>query len=145
MKRRKRYTVRYAPTGAGKVVLRGIGLFHAIFGTVFFLIGLASLSHMWLFGVLFAAVGGLFAVNGILIALGKNGLVGRSYQIETDEDEERPAQQPVFPPNVETHDHIPSTALDAKRRLEQLESLKTAGLIDDREYRQKREQILKEL
>ena len=31
-----------------------------------------------------------------------------------------------------------------RSQLEQLESLKDAGLIDDREYRQKREQILKE-
>ena len=33
----------------------------------------------------------------------------------------------------------------ASRQLDQLESLKTAGLIDDREYREKRQEILKEL
>ena len=48
-------------------------------------------------------------------------------------------------PSPETHDHIPSTALDAKERLEQLESLKQAGLITDGEYREKREEILKNL
>ena len=39
MKDRKRVTVRYAPTGADKAVMLGVGVFHAIFGTVFALIG----------------------------------------------------------------------------------------------------------
>jgi len=45
------------------------------------------------------------------------------------------------PPEV-THDHIPSTALDAKGRLEQLEALKDAGLLSDEEYQAKRKDIL---
>lgn len=141
MKNRKRYTVQYKPTGAGKAMMRGMGLFHAIFGTVFALIGLSALPHAGLFSLIFVAAGAFFAVNGALIALGKNGLMGRSFQIET-EDEEFPDQPPLSPPPVETHDHIPSVALDAKQRLEQLESLKSAGLIDDREYREKRQEIL---
>lgn len=144
---KKRYTVRYKPaTKTEKTMMRGMGLFHAAFGTIFAIIALtAILPSAGLIGLLFLAAGIFFAVNGTMVALGKSGLVGRSYQIETDEEEERSAQQPLSPPSAETHDHIPSTALDAKRRLEQLESLKTAGLIDDREYREKREQILKEL
>jgi len=47
--------------------------------------------------------------------------------------------------SVETHDHIPSTALSTQKRLEQLKTLKGAGLIDEGEYRQKRNEILKEL
>ena len=123
-------------------MVRGMGLFHAIFGTLFALIGLSALPHAGLFSLIFVTAGGFFAVNGALIALGKGGLVGRSYQIETETEEE-----PEFPdaPPVETHDHIPSVALDAKQRLEQLESLKSAGLIDDREYREKRQEILRGL
>ncbi len=45
-------------------------------------------------------------------------------------------------PEEVTHDHIPSTALDAKGRLEQLETLKDAGLLTDEEYRAKRKDIL---
>lgn len=142
---KKRYTVQYKPaTKEGKAMLRGMGLFHGVFGAIFAIVALtAIIPSAGLIGIPFLAAGIFFAVNGTLIALGKNGL-GRSYQIET-EDEEFPDQPPVSPPSVETHDHIPSTALDAKRRLEQLESLKTAGLIDDREYREKRQEILKEL
>ncbi len=143
MKNRKRYTVRYKPaTKTEKAMVRGMGLFHAIFGTLFALIGLSALPHAGLFSLIFVTAGGFFAINGALIALGKGGLVGRSYQIETETEEE-----PEFPdaPPVETHDHIPSVALDAKQRLEQLESLKSAGLIDDREYREKRQEILRGL
>ena len=57
-----------------------------------------------------------------------------------DVDHDRPAS-----PAPEPHDHIPSTALDAKSRLEQLESLKTAGLVTQEEYRKKREEILRGL
>lgn len=143
MKNRKRYTVQYKPTGAGKTMMRGMGLFHAIFGTVFALIALFEIIPMaGLFGIPFLAAGVFFAVNGTLIALGKNGLMGRSYQIEEETEDEMELRPP---PPAETHDHIPSIALNAKQRLEQLESLKTAGLIDGREYQQKREQILKEL
>ncbi len=44
----------------------------------------------------------------------------------------------------ETHDHIPSTALDKEQRLEQLKAWKEAGLVDDEEYRQRRREILEE-
>ena len=140
MKNRKRYTVQYKPTGTGNVMMRGIGVIHAVMGTIFFLAGLFALPYMWLFGLIFAIVGGFFAVNGTLIALGKSGL-GRSYQVETETEEEIHQEFRKVPP-VETHDHIPSTALDTKRRLEQLKSLRSAGLIDGREYREKRQEIL---
>ncbi len=145
MKKQRRYTMRYAPTGAGKVMFRGIGVFHAVFGAVFALIALAEIIPSFgLIGLPFLVAGVFFAVNGTLIAFGKNGLMGRTYQIETETEEETDQRFPDAPP-VETHDHIPSVALDAKQRLEQLESLKSAGLITDREFQQKRNEILKEL
>ncbi len=45
----------------------------------------------------------------------------------------------------EIHDHIPSAALDSRRRLEQLKTLKGAGLPDGREYQKKRKKILRDL
>ena len=141
---KKRYMVRYKPaTKTEKAMLRGMGLFHAFFGAVFALIALtAIIPSAGLIGLLFLAAGVFFAVNGVLVALGKTGLIGRSYQIEEEAED---GMGPMTSPPVETHDHIPSTALDAKRRLEQLESLKTAGLISDQEYREKRSEILREL
>ena len=43
----------------------------------------------------------------------------------------------------ERHDHIPSAALDAEGRPEQLEILKGAGLLTDREYQEKRKEMLR--
>ncbi len=128
MKRR----VTYRPSKAA-------GTLGVIWGGVFVLIGLfivipafGPFGLLWTIGA--AAITGMNAYH----TFGKN-YVGPEIRIE-DEEPER-----VSPPPVETHDHIPSTALDAKRRLEQLESLKSAGLITDREYQQKRSDILKEL
>lgn len=118
---------------------KAAGAFGVIWGGVFVLIGLfVVIPAFELFGLLWtvgaAAITGMNAYH----AFGKK-YAGPEIHIEDEEPES------VSPPPIETHDHIPSTALDAKRRLEQLESLKTAGLIDDREYREKRQEILREL
>ena len=42
---------------------------------------------------------------------------------------------------AESHDHIPSTALDREKRLEQLKRLLDAGLIDKDEYKEKKREI----
>ena len=55
------------------------------------------------------------------------------------------AKKPVHKRKNVEFDHISAIGPSMRRRLEQLESLKTAGLIDDREYREKRQEILKEL
>ena len=115
------------------------GAFGLIFGMIFVLIGLFIVipSGGGIFGVLWTLGAAVITGMNAYQTFGKN-YVGPEIKIEDGE-------RPISPPPAETHDHIPSTALDTKRRLEQLESLKSAGLIDDREYRQKREQILKEL
>ncbi len=46
--------------------------------------------------------------------------------------------------SAELHDHIPSTALNTQKRLEQLKTLKGAGLYTPQEYEAKRRQILAE-
>lgn len=54
-------------------------------------------------------------------------------------------KKPVHRKKNTEFDHISAIGPGKRHRLEQLESLKTAGLIDDREYREKRQEILKEL
>ena len=75
-------------------------------------------------------------ING-LNAFGKKGVP--TMEIYSEEDDEAPS------PAREDHDHIPSTALTTQERLEQLQTLKEAGLLTDEEYRNKREEILREL
>lgn len=118
------------------------GAFGIIWGGIFVLIGLFVVipSGGGIFGVLWtlgaAAITGMNAYQ----TFGKN-YAGPEINIEDEESGQRPAS----PPPAETHDHISSTALDAKQRLEQLENLKSAGLITDREYQQKRQEVLRGL
>ena len=46
-------------------------------------------------------------------------------------------------PSAQQHDHIQSICLDQKARLEQLETLRKAGLYSNEEYKAKREEILR--
>ena len=152
--RRGRFTVQYQPTGPARAVRRAVGVVQAIFGSVFVIIALTQIiPTAGLFGLPFLAVGGLFVVVGIITAVSKNGMAQRvGYDLETGVEEEtivgmmeEVASEETYSPTPETHDHIPSTALDAKDRLEQLKSLKEAGLLTQEEYDRKRKQILDQL
>ena len=109
-----------------------------VVGIFFVLIGVFMVLPMFgLFGLLWTGIAVAITVTNALNAFGKKGVP--TMEVYTEDEAEMPGNQ------VQTHDHIPSTALDAKGRLEQLESLKTAGLITEREYQKKREEILQDL
>lgn len=151
--RRGRITVQSQPTGAARGMTRLMGVIHAVFGFVFVVISLTEIMPVsGLFGLPFLLIGGFFCINGIRIAVSKNGLAHRvGYDVETGIEEEtivgllEDVDREAESRPQESHDHIPSTALDAKGRLEQLESLKSAGLITHEEYQKKREEILQGL
>ena len=152
--RRGRITVQSQPTGAARGMVRMMGVIHAVFGFVFVVVALTQIIPVsGLFGLPFLLVGGFFCVNGIRMAVSKNGLAHRvGYDIETGIEEETIGsvledvdQKTVSRQDRPSHDHIPSMALDTKGRLEQLESLKDAGLITQEEYRKKREEIVNQL
>ena len=148
--RRGRITVQSQPTGAARGTVRMVGVIHAVVGFVFVVTALTQIMPVsGLFGLPFLLVGGFFCVNGIRMAVSKNGLAHRvAYDVEHDIPEETIAgltEEPGGAPRPEDHDHIPSTELTARGRLEQLNTLKEAGLITDQEYRAKREEILKGL
>lgn len=132
--RRRRVT--YRPSKAQ-------GAFGMVWGGVFILIGLFVVIPIFgPFGILWTlAAIGITAMNGYQ-AFGKK-YTGPEITIEED-NAQMPDVQPS-PPAPEIHDHIPSTALDAKERLEQLESLREAGLITQSEYDRKRREILERL
>lgn len=132
--RRRRVT--YRPSKAQ-------GAFGMVWGGVFVLIGLfVVIPTFGPFGILWTlAAIAITAMNGYQ-AFGKTY---KGPEITIEEDNAQLPDEHPSSPAPQTHDHIPSTALDAKQRLEQLESLKQAGLITDGEYREKREEILKHL
>ncbi|MGO5023590.1 SHOCT domain-containing protein [Lawsonibacter sp. LCP25S3_G6] len=119
------------------------GAFGMVWGGVFILIGLfVVIPTFGPFGILWTlAAIGITAMNGYQA-------FGTKYtgpEITIEEDNTQMPQEHPSSPAPQTHDHIPSTALDAKQRLEQLESLKQAGLITQSEYDQKRREILEKL
>lgn len=117
------------------------GVFGVVLGGIFVLIGLVvAIPTFGLFGILWTLIALCITVMNAFHAFGKK-YVGPEIRIEDEEEQNERSSSPA----PETHDHIPSTALDAQRRLEQLETLKQAGLITQREYDQKREEIVKGL
>ena len=109
---------------------RAQSAFSAVVSGIFVLIGLVfvipTFGAFGVFWTLIAAVGGIMSAYH---AFGK-GYIGPEIHIE-DEGARSP--------------DAPAATLDAKARLEQLESLKDAGLIDEEEYREKRREILEGL
>ena len=130
----KRRRVTYRPSKAQ-------GAFGVAVGVIFVLIGLVMVIPIFgPFGVLWTLVAvGITAMNAYQ-AFGK-GYAGPQITIE---DEDLPHGDFVSPA-PETHDHIPSTALDVKGRLQQFKDLKEAGLLTQEEYDKKRQEILKGL
>lgn len=130
----KRRRVTYRPSKAQ-------GAFGVVVGVVFVLIGLFMVIPVFgPFGILWTLMAvGITAMNAYQ-AFGK-GYAGPQITIEEDEEPRRAPSSPAS----ETHDHVSSTALDAKARLEQLKELKEAGLLTQEEYDKKRQEILKGL
>ena len=155
-RRRGRITVQHQPTGATRAAMRGMGVVHAIFGGVFAFIALTTIIPAGgIIGLPFLAAGLFFCINGIRMAVSKNGMAHRmAYDVESGVEEEvicglleEPAAEFVHNSgkNVENNPASSGFVPDPKTRLEQLESLKTAGLITEREYKEKRSEILDSL
>ena len=151
-RRRGRITVQHQPTVAARVMQRLMGVVHAVFGAVFAIIGLTEiLPNTGLFALPFIAAGLFFCINGIRLAVSKNDVAHRvGYDVETDLDrsivglmEEPPAAK------EDDHSHTPTAysydGCAVRKRLEQLGTLKSAGLITKEEYNEKRREILAEL
>lgn len=68
---------------------------------------------------------------------------GKDFRAGRSPRSPRPSK-PAFHPDDPDHEHITISNQGSKARLEQLETLKDAGLITDQEYRQKRQEILNE-
>ena len=110
-----------------------------VVGLAFVLVGLVMVVPTFgPFGLLWTGVAVAITVINGLNAFGKKGVPTMEIYSEEEDDE-------VPSPAREDHDHIPSTALTTQERLEQLQTLKEAGLLTNEEYRNKREEILREL
>ena len=154
-RRRGRITVQHQPTGVERGMMRGMGVVHAIVGLVFVVVSVTEIiPNAGLFGLPFLAGGLFFAINGIRLAVSKNDVAHRvGYDVETDLDRSIVGLMEDVPDTTQKvsdrHDHTPTAysyeVCAAQKRLEQLETLKKAGLITKEEYDQKRQEILAQL
>ena len=138
--RRGRITVQSQPTGAARGMQRMMGVVHAVFGFVFVVIALTQLiPNLGLIGLPFLAAGAFFCLNGIRLAVSKNGMAHRvGYDVETGIERE------TIVGLMDEVDDAPSGG-DVEERMKQLRSLYDQRLITQEEYEQKRQEILKEL
>lgn len=124
------------------------GIFGVVWGGLFILIGLFLVIPVFgLFGMIWTIAAIAITATNAYQAFGKK-YAGPEIHIEEDSfipREVTPSPRPPVQPQYQDHNHIPSTALSPQKRLEQLETLKGAGLITDQEYKQKRQEILRGL
>ena len=128
-RKRGRITMQYQPTGA-------------LVGSVFVILSITMIiPNAGLFGLIFLVVGGFFAVNGIRIAVSKNGMAQRvAYDVEQDLEESIVGLMEE-PPLAEES----SARGSVESRLLELRSLYEQRLITDEEYELKRQEILRDL
>ena len=118
-------------------VIRGVILLIVGFGTM--MSTSAALGAVWTLVAVF------LIVNGICKALAPKNASKLDDSVEkvVSRIQNKAPEKKTVRSKQETHDHIPSTALDVEARLEQLRSLKEAGLMDNAEYEQRKEKLFK--
>lgn len=142
----RRGKTNHQPTVIGRILLRIMGAIHACVGSAFFLAAVTLIipDVGVAFGLPFLIVGGFFAVNGFLILIGKDGIFQQLGQRVQGTGKYRPTVERRQEAKKESEGHEAPIVIDPARnkaRLEQLETMKNAGLITKEEYREKRKEI----
>lgn len=139
---RGRITMQYQPTGAARGMQRMIGVIHALVGSVFVILSITTIiPNAGLFGLIFLVVGGFFAINGIRMAVSKNGMAQRvAYDVEQDLEQSIVGMMEEPPAAEESYERG-----SVESRLLELRSLYEQRLITDEEYDMKRQEILRDL
>lgn len=96
-------------------------------------------------GAVWTAFAVVLIVNGIRKALAPKNASKLDDSVEkvVSRIQNKAPEKKTVRSKQETHDHIPSTALDVEARLEQLRGLKEAGLMDNAEYEQRKQKLFK--
>ena len=121
---------------SSRAVWKLSGTIMLVVSIVFLSVGAVVTPRLWWFNLLWNIFSLLFLMAAIWMltkARQRRGSSRRSATRTTTKAEQR-----------EEHDHIPSMALDTKERLEQLETLRKAGLLTWEEYQAKRKEIERE-
>ncbi len=117
-----------------------------IWGVILLIVGVGTMmSTSAALGAVWTLVAVFLIVNGIRKALAPKNASKLDDSVEefVSRVQNKTNNKKTVRSKQETHDHIPSTALDVEARLEQLRNLKEAGLLDNEEYEQRKEKLFK--
>lgn len=117
-----------------------------IWGVMLLIVGFGTMmSTSAALGAVWTLVAVFLIVNGIRKALAPKNASKLDDSVEkvVSRIQNKSPEKKTVRSKQETHDHIPSTALDIEARLEQLRSLKEAGLLDNTEYEQRKQKLFK--
>lgn len=117
-----------------------------IWGVILLIVGFGTIMSISVgIGAVWTAFAVVLIVNGIRKALAPKNASKLDDDLEevVSRIQNKTPEKKTVRSKQEIHDHIPSTALDVEARLEQLRSLKEAGLLDDAEYEQRKKKLFK--
>lgn len=126
--------------------VQGKSWISVIWGVILLIVGFGTIMSISVgIGAVWTAFAVVLIVNGIRKALAPKN----ASKLDDDLEEvmsrirNKVPEKKTVRSKQEIHDHIPSTALDVEARLEQLRSLKEAGLLDNAEYEQRKQKLFK--
>ena len=126
--------------------VQGKSWISVIWGVILLIVGFGTIMPISaVSGAVWTLVAVFLIVNGIRKALAPKNASKLDDSVEefASRVQNKMSNKKTVRSKQETHDHIPSTALDVEARLEQLRSLKEAGLLDNAEYEQRKEKLFK--
>ena len=126
--------------------VQGKSWISVIWGVILLIVGFGTIMSISVgIGAVWTAFAVFLIVNGIRKAFAPKNASKLDDSVEefVSRVQNKTNNKKTVRSKQETHDHIPSTALDVEARLEQLRSLKEAGLLDDAEYEQRKQKLFK--
>ena len=126
--------------------VQGKSWISVIWGVILLIVGVGTIMSISVgIGAVWTAFAVVLIVNGIRQALAPKNASKLDDRVEefVSRVQNKTNNKKTVRSKQETHDHIPSTALSVEARLEQLRSLKEAGLLDDAEYEQRKKKLFK--
>lgn len=126
--------------------VQGKSWISVIWGVILLIVGFGTIMSISVgIGAVWTAFAVFLIVNGICKALAPKNASKLDDSVEefVSRVQNKTNNKKTVRSKQETHDHIPSTALDVEARLEQLRSLKEAGLLDNAEYEQRKQKLFK--
>lgn len=126
--------------------VQGKSWISVIWGVILLIVGFGTMmSTSAAFGAVWTLVAVFLIVNGARKALAPKNASKLDDSVEkvVSRIQNKAPEKKTVRSKQEIHDHIPFTALDVEARLEQLRSLKEAGLMDNAEYEQRKQKLFK--